>query len=128
MDGASAQPNGGHRHLAERARPDICAWQVEHRKRTWHLIDLGGLVVRAGIVNRATAALRFLARCYDVPISFKMIKATRRERFGEQSASRAFRVTLRRIERPIQLIWGMGTRESYSSIIPFDPILKRPDA
>jgi hypothetical protein len=91
MDGASAQPNGGHRHLAERARPDICA---EHRKRTWHLIDLGALVVRAGIVNLATAALRFLARCYDVPISFEMIKATRRERFGEQSASRAFKVTL----------------------------------
>ena len=25
------------------------AWQVEHRKRTRHLIELGGLVVKAGI-------------------------------------------------------------------------------
>ncbi|GLR50026.1 conjugal transfer protein TraD [Shinella yambaruensis] len=27
------------------------SWQVEHRKRTRHLIELGGLVVKAGIVN-----------------------------------------------------------------------------
>jgi hypothetical protein len=26
-------------------------WQVERRKRTWHLIELGGLVVKAGIVD-----------------------------------------------------------------------------
>ena len=28
------------------------AWQVERRKRTRHLIELGGLVVKAGIVHR----------------------------------------------------------------------------
>ncbi|WP_315706361.1 MULTISPECIES: conjugal transfer protein TraD [unclassified Bradyrhizobium] len=28
-----------------------CAWQVERRKRTRHLIELGGLVVKAGIVD-----------------------------------------------------------------------------
>ena len=27
------------------------SWQVEHRKRTRHLIELGGLVVKAGIVD-----------------------------------------------------------------------------
>jgi len=27
------------------------AWQVERRKRTRHLIELGGLVLKAGIVN-----------------------------------------------------------------------------
>jgi hypothetical protein len=27
------------------------SWQVERRKRTRHLIELGGLVVKAGIVN-----------------------------------------------------------------------------
>ena len=26
-------------------------WQIERRKRTRHLIELGGLVVKAGIVN-----------------------------------------------------------------------------
>ena len=28
------------------------AWQVERRKRTRHLIELGGLVVKAGLVNQ----------------------------------------------------------------------------
>ncbi|NMA96879.1 MAG: conjugal transfer protein TraD [Phyllobacteriaceae bacterium] len=27
------------------------AWQIERRKRTKHLIELGGLVVKAGIVD-----------------------------------------------------------------------------
>ena len=27
------------------------AWQIERRKRTRHLIELGGLVVKAGLVN-----------------------------------------------------------------------------
>jgi hypothetical protein len=27
------------------------AWQVERRKRTRHLIELGGLVIKAGIVD-----------------------------------------------------------------------------
>jgi hypothetical protein len=27
------------------------AWQVERRKRTRHLIELGGLVMKAGLVN-----------------------------------------------------------------------------
>jgi hypothetical protein len=26
-------------------------WQVEHRKRTRHLIELGGLVIKAGIMD-----------------------------------------------------------------------------
>jgi hypothetical protein len=29
------------------------AWQIERRKRTQHLIELGGLVVKAGIVELA---------------------------------------------------------------------------
>lgn len=29
----------------------MSAWQVERRQRTRHLIDLGGLVVKAGIVD-----------------------------------------------------------------------------
>jgi hypothetical protein len=29
----------------------VRTWQVERRKRTRHLIELGGLVVKAGIVN-----------------------------------------------------------------------------
>jgi len=33
------------------ARNDMRTWQVERRKRTRHLIELGGLVVKAGIVD-----------------------------------------------------------------------------
>ena len=39
------------RHQATRARHDMRTWQVERRKRTRHLIELGGLVVKAGIVD-----------------------------------------------------------------------------
>src|ERR1700712_79057 len=39
------------RQQAARARRDMRAWQVERRKRTRHLIERGGLVVKAGIVE-----------------------------------------------------------------------------
>src|ERR1700761_9348495 len=39
------------RHQAERARHDMRTWQVERRKRTRHLIEMGGLIVKAGIVD-----------------------------------------------------------------------------
>ncbi len=39
------------RHQAALARHDMRTWQVERRKRTRHLIELGGLVVKAGIVE-----------------------------------------------------------------------------
>ena len=39
------------RYQATRAHHDMRTWQVERRKRTRHLIELGGLVVKAGIVD-----------------------------------------------------------------------------
>ena len=39
------------RQQAARARHNMRTWQVERRKRTRHLIELGGLVVKAGIVD-----------------------------------------------------------------------------
>ena len=39
------------RQQAARARHDMRAWQIERRKRTRHLIELGGLVVKAGLVD-----------------------------------------------------------------------------
>ncbi len=39
------------RHQATRARHDMRTWQVERRRRTRHLIELGGLVAKAGIVD-----------------------------------------------------------------------------
>jgi hypothetical protein len=39
------------RHQAARARHDMRSWQIERRKRTRHLIELGGLVVKAGIAD-----------------------------------------------------------------------------
>jgi hypothetical protein len=34
-----------------RARSDTRTWQVKRRERTRHLIELGGLVVKAGLVE-----------------------------------------------------------------------------
>jgi hypothetical protein len=39
------------RQQAARARHDTRTWQVERRKRTRHLIELGGLIVKARIVD-----------------------------------------------------------------------------
>ena len=39
------------RHQAARARNDMRTWQVERRKRTRHLIELGGLNVKSGVVD-----------------------------------------------------------------------------
>ena len=39
------------RHQVARARHDMRTWQVERRKRTRHLIELGGLIVKAGIAD-----------------------------------------------------------------------------
>src|SRR3954468_6883708 len=37
------------RHQTARARHDMRTWQVDRRKRTRHLIELGGLVVKARV-------------------------------------------------------------------------------
>jgi hypothetical protein len=39
------------RYQAARARHDMRTWQIERRKRTRHLIELGGLVVKAGLIE-----------------------------------------------------------------------------
>lgn len=40
-----------HRLEASRARTDTRAWVMQRRERTRHLIELGGLVAKAGIVK-----------------------------------------------------------------------------
>ena len=42
-----------HRLLARRARNDTRTWQVKRRERTRQLIELGGLVAKAGLVELA---------------------------------------------------------------------------
>lgn len=39
------------RLLATRARHDTRAWQVKRRERTRQLIELGGLVAKAGLIE-----------------------------------------------------------------------------
>jgi len=43
-----------HRHDAVRARTETRAWAVTRRERTRHLIELGGLVAKAGLIELAT--------------------------------------------------------------------------
>ena len=40
-----------HRLVARQARNDKRDWQVKRRERTRHLIELGGLVMKAGLVE-----------------------------------------------------------------------------
>lgn len=40
-----------HRLQQRQARDDIRSWQVKRRERTRHLIELGGLVVKADLVT-----------------------------------------------------------------------------
>jgi hypothetical protein len=47
----NATPAALNRQRAARARHDLRIWQVERGKRTRHLIELSGLVVKAGIVD-----------------------------------------------------------------------------
>ena len=54
-----------HRLEAAEARTDMREWQVKRRERTRHMIELGGLVVKAGLVeltddDRATLYGAFL--------------------------------------------------------------------
>jgi DNA-binding protein H-NS len=55
--GVRAQPAARNRQQ-EGAR-NVRTWQVERRKRTRHLIELGGLVVKAGFVDRRRPATIF---------------------------------------------------------------------
>lgn len=41
------------RLLARQARNDLRAWQVKRRERTRQLIELGGLVAKAGLIDLA---------------------------------------------------------------------------
>jgi hypothetical protein len=55
-----------HRLEAKHARHDTREWVVKRRERTRHLIELGGLVIKAGLVeltddDRATLYGAFLA-------------------------------------------------------------------
>ena len=71
------------RYQAAKARHDMRAWQVDRRKRTRHLIELGGLVVKAGLVNLTGGdrAMIYGALLWMAENS-KVIEANRRERYG----------------------------------------------
>ena len=99
--GARAQPAAGNRQQGARARHDMRSWQVERRKGTRHLIELGGLVVKSGIVDltandRATifGALLWMA---------DRLEADMRERCGPRRESKRSRRTRRRTLGQIQL-------------------------
>lgn len=45
---------GRHRHDAVRAGDDNGAWVVTHRERIGQLIELGNLIAKAGLIQRAS--------------------------------------------------------------------------
>ena len=64
------------RHQAVRARHDMRTWQVERRKRTRHLIELGGLVVKA--VPRGKRGAKFRA-VENAVVAFEHFSTERRQ-------------------------------------------------
>ena len=81
-----------HRLEAAKARTDMREWQIKRRERTWQLIELGGLVVKAGLVeladdDRATLYGAFLT----VTAKLRARNGNRRCCFGSGRASRRLR-------------------------------------
>ena len=82
------------RHQLAQARHDMRTWQVERRKRTRHLIELGGLVVRPRSSTRpAMIVPPSSVPCSGWLISSKAINANRRERCGPQRGNKRSRRT-----------------------------------
>jgi len=93
------------RQQAARARHDMRTWQVERRKRTRHLIELGGLVVKARIVeltgdDRATilGALLWMAD------KLQSDQANGRVNYGPQRGSKRSRRTQQHTRGQIELL------------------------
>ncbi|MCP2217738.1 hypothetical protein AB7M56_001710 [Bradyrhizobium elkanii] len=77
------------RQQAARARHDMRVWQVERRKRTRHLIELGGLVVKARVVDlTGDDRAIILGALLGMADKLKAIKANRPERSGPQRERR----------------------------------------
>jgi hypothetical protein len=84
------------------ARTDMREWQVNRRERTRHLIELGGLVVKAGLVDltdddRATLYGAFLTvadklRGEDREQALMLASLTKPRKFA---ASLSYRVAMR---------------------------------
>ena len=91
------------RHQAALARHDMRTWQVERRKRTRHLIELGGLVLKAGIVDltgddRAMiyGALLWMAdklRSNEREKALALWTAKGKQAFGSESAADALAIS-----------------------------------
>ncbi|WP_316188755.1 conjugal transfer protein TraD [Bradyrhizobium sp. SZCCHNS1054] len=71
------------------------AWQIERRKRTRHLIELGGLVVKSGLVDLAgddrAAIFGALLWCAD---KLQSIQGEQARLFWAARGERAFAVDL----------------------------------
>jgi len=60
---AAPEPGAYHRLAASQARHDTREWQVKRRERTRHLVELGGLVLKAGLVELVTMIARSSWAC-----------------------------------------------------------------
>jgi hypothetical protein len=59
------------------------SWQIERRKRTRHLIELGGLVIKAGIVDlTGDDRAMIYGRCSGWPTSSKAREGSTRAASG----------------------------------------------
>lgn len=89
-----------HRLQAQRARHDTRAWAVKRRERTRHLIELGGLVVKAGLVELTNDDRAMLYGAF-LELAF-MLQGENREQIAilwRRRGSRAFKCEKKALQR-----------------------------
>ena len=96
-------------------------WQLERRKRTRHLIELGGLVVKAGIVDLTgdDRAMIYGALLWMAD-KLQSDRANMRELSGTRRASRRSRMTkhqYRQTTRPLDRRCGYGKKDQRQGAI-----------
>jgi Conjugal transfer protein TraD len=81
-------------------------WQVERRKRTRHLIELGGLVVKAGVVDlTGDDRAIILGALLWMADKLESDQGERARALWAERASKRSRRTRRHTRRQIKLIW-----------------------
>ncbi|MBU6298645.1 MAG: conjugal transfer protein TraD [Alphaproteobacteria bacterium] len=92
-----------HRLEAQQARYDTREWVVKRRERTRHLIELGGLVVKSGLVELANDDRALLYGAF-LQLAYQLQNETREQTatLWRRSGSRAFKAEKEAAEQKVR--------------------------
>jgi hypothetical protein len=95
---------GGHRLEAQRARHDTREWVVKRRERTRHLIELGGLVQKSGLVELADDDRALLYGAF-LDLAFMLQDENREQTMAlwRRRGSRAFKSEKEALRPPLSI-------------------------